>query len=494
MSKRNKKMHKHVKNTSESTGNTKKSTKMKLLDRQWVSNSIESIKKPETIGIIITAFIAFIFVHILNSHTGFASDDFKYHFVFDTMGTPKPNTERVNSIWDIVTGMIKHWKLCNGRITAHALLQFFMMFGRPFINFIISIFYVSLGLLVYKHANCYKKHNPLLLVGIFVLLWFTIPDFGASVLWKSGSANYLWMAVIILAFLLPYRLYQNDPSKDKNSNLKLVTMSIFGLFAGCTNENSGGAMILLAIMFIAYYKIKKISIPKWSIAGVVSSILGFVILIAAPGNYRIPSKATFEQLLMRASNVYKQSVTLFFILLIVFVIVLIMYIINKYNSDTKDTYTNANSLFTVASFYLISSVAASAAIILAALQPERTRFCSIVFFIIAIGMIFAEIKFRRKAIISVAMALCVVWFGFSYNTAFKDINITWQQICEEEELIKAAKESGKLDITLTQITKPKSKYNAYMIPDYFYLPKTEWMNQWMAKYYELNSITGVPNK
>lgn len=479
-----------INNESENIHASNQKKSVKILNRQYISRLIENLKKPETIAVIITSVVAFVFIHILNTHTGFTSDDYKYRFVFDTMGTPTPNTERVNSIWDIIVGMKTHWKICNGRISAHALLQFVMMFGRPFLNFVNSLFYVGLGLLVYKHAKCNKRHNPILLIGIYVLFWFALPDFGTSILWKSGAANYLWMAVLILGFLLPYRLYQNDPRNDKNSTLKMIFMSILGLFAGWTNENSGGAMILLALMFISYYKIMKISIPKWSIAGVISSIVGFVLLISAPGNYRISSKATLAELLLRAEKIYKESMPLFFLLLIIFVIVLIMYVISREKSDTKKA--NSKDLFAVTTIYLISSVAATGALILAALQPGRTRFCSILFLIIAIGMIFAEIQFRRKTIISVVMALCVVWFGFSYNAAYKDINYTWQQVCEEEDTIKTAKESGNLDVSIKQISPPKSKYNAYKNTGYLKIPKNDWMNQWMAEYYEVNSVTGIP--
>lgn len=48
--------------------------------------------------------------------------------------------------------------------------------------------------------------------------------------------------------------------------------------------------MLICALFIMFYKIRGLKIPKWSWIGVITAVCGVVLLLAAPGNYRIDSK------------------------------------------------------------------------------------------------------------------------------------------------------------------------------------------------------------
>lgn len=209
------------------------------MERQKYNQIINKyIKKEYIINAIILA-AAFIFIMIMNTHTDYTSDDFKYRFVFDTMGKPTGNTKPISSITDIFISMANHYRLCNGRIVAHGLLQAVLLFGKMTFNIFNSVMYTALGFLIYKHSIWGKKGNPYLLALIFIGMWFFLPAYGMTVLWASGAANYLWCGVIAMAFLLPYRIYAEN-GRIKNSAKNAVLMGIFGVFAGCTNENTGG--------------------------------------------------------------------------------------------------------------------------------------------------------------------------------------------------------------------------------------------------------------
>lgn len=78
-----------------------------------------------------------------------------------------PTTKKISSLWDVIVSMINHWRLCNGRVVAHGLLQMVMPFGKLFFRIFNSLVYVSLGFLIYKHSVYGKKSNLSLLVFIY---------------------------------------------------------------------------------------------------------------------------------------------------------------------------------------------------------------------------------------------------------------------------------------------------------------------------------------
>ena len=111
----------------------------------------------------------------------------------------------------------------------------------------------------------------------------------------------------MLSFMLPYRMYAaNGADSVKDSWKSAVLMGLFGLFAGCTNENTGGGVVLICTLFILFYKIKGFKIPKWSWIGVITAVCGVVLLLAAPGNYRIDSKASFAEILIRLKTLLQK--------------------------------------------------------------------------------------------------------------------------------------------------------------------------------------------
>lgn len=439
------------------------------------------------IGIILIT--SFIFILIINLNVDYTSDDFKYRFVYDTLGNPLPTSRKISNPWDIVISMNNHWKMCNGRIVAHGLLQAVMPFGKLFLRIFNTIIYVLVGFLIYKHSTLGKKSDPSLLVFIFVLMWFFLPQFGLSVLWASGSANYLWTSCIILAFLIPYRMYANGSEKTINDGIKnAVLMGVFGLFAGCTNENNGGGVVLMGIMFIVLYKIKGMKVPKWSWIGVLTSIIGAVILIISPGNYRISSKASFAEIIKRFADVCEKTQGLTFSLIIILCVLVIIASIDKSNT----TKSRKNRIIPI--IYLTASAAMISVLTLAALRPERAWFSAITFIIIAIGWFWSEINFENfkpiflTGIKGCAAVIAAVIFIISFNKEFAAVSSTYAQIKPGLEAIEQAKIMGVEEVTIPLVKPSTSKYDPYNGALYAVKDENSWVNTWMAAYYDLKKI------
>lgn len=454
---------------------------------------VEFIKKNKVK--VAGAFImiaAFVILLIINLHVDYTSDDFRYRFIYDTPGNPLPTTKKISSLWDVIISMINHWKLCNGRVVAHGLLQMVMPFGKLFFRIFNSLVYVSLGFLIYKHSVYGKKSNLSLLVLVYIGMWFFLPQFGLSVMWASGAANYLWCAAIMLSFMLPYRMYAaNGADSVKDSWKNAVLMGLFGIFAGCTNENTGGGVVLICTLFILFYKIKGFKIPKWSWIGVITAVCGVVLLLAAPGNYRIDSKASFAEILIRFKDVIVKTETLAFWLFVIIAVVLILALLDK----SRHTKLGINWL--VPLIYFVGSAAMISVLAFAAMRPERTWFTAIVLLIVIAGWLYSEIKFSdvKPYIITASKwgltAVFTIVFLISFNKEFSAVKSTYDQIKPGLEAIEQAVEKGENEVEIPLVTPSDSKYDPYNGALYAGDSPTLLVNAWMEKYYGIEKITGV---
>ena len=195
-----------------------------------------------------------------------------------------------------------------------------------------TLVYVLLVYLIYWHARGNNKEdNPLLLILIHFGLWFLVPVFGQNCLWLIGSCNYLWTTTIILLFLL---LIRKNYLKD--SGFKIIGMFILGIIAGWTNENTAFGLIVITLgtLIIEKREFKKRKILKYQLSGLIGSILGFIMLIIAPGNF--VRSSTFDDntfiVIKLLKRVIDDTLALFnytLHLLIVITILLAFFIYNK---------------------------------------------------------------------------------------------------------------------------------------------------------------------
>ena len=158
-------------------------------------------KKLNILFLCLTMISVFIFLYVFNRNTALITDDYAYQFVFENR-VPTSSTRYLSSVLDLFVSMANHWRLWGGRVVVHFLLQFSFLIGIRLFDIVNSLMFVLLGYLVYKHINDSKKINVPLLIIVYAILFLFIPQPGATIFWKSGSANYLWSAVIMLLMTL----------------------------------------------------------------------------------------------------------------------------------------------------------------------------------------------------------------------------------------------------------------------------------------------------
>lgn len=279
---------------------------------------------------------------------------------------------------------------------------------------------------------------------MFILInlcaWFFQPVIGDTILWLTGAANYLWGTTLVLLFLLPYRLYANTQMKGIYILFSSLGMFLLGIVAGWTNENTAGAMILIALLFMLYYKRSNWKITVWSFTGFVGALIGYGFMILAPGNLERGGDAASLSLFILAFRLFNWTLTFLYgcapLLLICFVLFIVH---NRFGKGDKAGQTRISLI------YGIAAVATVYAMLLAPSFPRRALFGVITYLIIAGGIWFYKLDFRQRFLRQIRLAIIlfgIVYFGFTFYIAAKEINIYRNMISDREAVITQAKEAG----------------------------------------------------
>ncbi len=438
-------------------------------------NLTEKIKKTSNknkIFLILT--IIFIFMLILNFITPLIADDYSYAMMRDN--TP------IQNIYDIIINQIGHYFNWGGRTVAHTIAQIFLaLLGKNIFNIFNSLVYVLLIYLIYKLAKPKDEDRPILLLVIHLFLWFVLPVFGQTCLWLIGSCNYLWTTLIILIFL---NFYKNIDFK-KNSIKKIFLMFILGLIAGWTNENTSFGLLVITLGILISTKIsnKKEELPIWTISGFIGSLIGFLILILAPGNFlrndEFANEYSIVATLIKRILDATKGITEYLFPLLLIVIILITILLYQ-----KKKIKPIILLYLTGSFFTIYSMALSPTF------PERAWFGVIIFMIIPIINLLYDILKLHKIFNFILTDLCIIFsiiFVTTYIEAFQDIlklKITWDA---RIEYIEYQKDNNILDIEVGGFY-TENKYNPnYQLAD-LSEKSSDWPNADISDYFNITSL------
>ena len=422
---------------------------------------------------LIILFVIFCLILVLNFLTPLIADDFSYSLY---------NGNRINSWNDIFSKIRFQYMSINGRVPLHFFAIFSLYINKTIFNIINSFMFVFLIFLVYKHIIGKKKHQPLLLLLISLLLWFFIPVFGQTVLWVTGSCNYLWGMTIILAFLLPFRL--SLESKPSNSKIMILLMLLFGILAGWTNENTAGAMIFISIFLLIIYKRKNKNIPLWMYSALLGSLIGFILMITAPGNaIRIENIGGSNE-----TNIILMYIRRFIIYInISFRYILPLIIMSLFSISYL--YKKNKEKLLICLPYFIGGILAVCAMVLSPIFPDRAMFGSVILIIICIGIgIFNSNKEEfMKITIPVLAFVMLICFTFTYLWALNDNYRTFREWNNRINIIENAKKEGIYELEVPVIF-ADSRYNAlyqsFEITNNF----NSWPNTAIAEYFGIKSI------
>ena len=243
-------------------------------------------------GIIVLTAI-FIFMYVLNYLTPMLNEDYFAAFVWPIgvpdLGILPENTPRVSSFSDILHNCKVYYLSEGGRLPGSFIVgALFWDLGKayfePFNAILMTLLIMEIYWLVHEGTVSFN-FKPSYLIWIFFSLWAFNLSFVDACLWMSGSSNYLWMIVIVLAFLIPFtKNYYNTKSYNEDTPKMTATMFFSGVLAGWSHETTTWWLIVLLFWWL-YLCNKRSTLHQWMIAGFIGLCLGYALLILAPGNF-----------------------------------------------------------------------------------------------------------------------------------------------------------------------------------------------------------------
>ncbi len=215
----------------------------------------------------------------LNGITPLWSDDYVYSFVFDALYYYDESFSRFVASWrDIVDSQLAHYRCTNGRMVAHTLAQFFLAVGHNWLWSIAnSLCFLALGWLLMRFAAYSSKGGlplrpwPAYLLTL-ALYWLLLPHHGQLLFWLTGSCNYQWCALLVLAFL--NLLFLPAP--------RAVSWLLYpvALLAGNGNE---ALSLGLAVALAAYAIFRRLELNPRQFVGLACFFLGTASNVFSPG-------------------------------------------------------------------------------------------------------------------------------------------------------------------------------------------------------------------
>lgn len=393
---------------------------------------LETRKSMRILLWILAVLCCFSSILFLNVLTPLISDDFAYLFIYGE------NT-RIGSIGDIVQSQINHYYMWGGRSIVHFIAQVLLLLPSYLTDILNALVYIAYAFLIYYHIKGRGENRISLFILINMAIWFMQPVFGDTILWITGSANYLWGTLLILLFLLPYRLYEGVGRSNFKQILFSILLLVFGVIAGWTNENTAGAMLLIVVLFFLYYRSYNWKIPMWAISGLIGAFIGYIVMILAPGNFERAGDSSMSLYLL-CYRLFNCTLTFFYycgpLILITFVAYILYY---RFYKGERDYGLKLSLIYTIA------AVAAVYAMLLAPTFPRRALFGVVTYLIIGIGILFYNLDYLHSFLRQIRLGIIVLGlfsFIFTYYLAAKEINIYKDIVGQREIEIEKAKKSG----------------------------------------------------
>lgn len=438
-------------------------------------------------------FFAFLAILIFNIFTPYMTDDLSY----------KTTVLQADTFFELLKQEYEQYMTWTGRSVGHIILRCFLSGSKAVFNLANSIVFVLLTLLMYWNIDHKKKYDVAVFLLINFLLWLFGVMFCQTVLWETGACNYLWGSTIIMLHITLYRwrLKKSEQGSGKEELLWSIILFLTGILAGWCNENTSGGGILFVILLIGEYlflcKKGEAKKPKpWMLTGLGGQLIGFLFMIAAPGN-RIRAQFMEEE----HSGIFAivsrfQKITLAiednFFLLLIFVISAIVIIYLQEGSWKEFIKKHVM----VAVWFLVF-LATCYALILTAEPMPRVYFGAGVFLTIAVVQGYVDINDREfcfKALKSCILSILALVMFFTYMDSGANMIRIYREYHERETYLEKMAAAGEEEVVVPMLrpgfeTEYSDGYQSDLTGDPEY-----WINDAYEKFYGIEKIIAVPRE
>lgn len=433
----------------------------------------------EKIIFYIILLLGFLAIYVYNMLTPVMSDD----LLFDK--------SLYTSVGDIFIQEYKQYMTWNGRSVLQIILKIFSLLPLRVFWICNSLCFMALNLLIYWNVKTEKKYDYTLLILIQLCLWNFSVDFSQTVLWLSGACNYLWGMVIILAFISLYSLLMKREEFGKKK-IAAVLIILPAFLAGWGNENSSGGTILIVLGMTIWYYLRKKKIELFMISGIVSTGIGFLFLLMAPGNKirgamvkAEESYSGIEAYISRGLKVLKAIDEYLLIYLIIICFLAVYFYYNKFQWRQ----------FVEAFIYLLAALATAVVLIFTPEPMPRAYYGANIYMLISalkmVQMVPKEEVLFKIGKIGMIISGCLIFFFIYVEEGANLVRIRREVKIREEYIIQEV-EKGNHDLVLPMLRKQfESKYSMAHLND-ISGEEDNWNNELFKNVYRFNNLEVLP--
>lgn len=439
----------------------------------------ESIRKKV---FYIAVGIVFVAIFIMNCLTPIMSDDYNYAV----------DARNAGNLWGIFVSEYHQYIGHTGRSVAHFILKCFLSGDKWIFNICNSVNFVVLSLLIYYNVEKKKKYDVLVYGLINVFLWLFSVRFGETILWETGSCNYLWGTTFVMGFVSAFRYCCNKGDKLKHQAVACILLFLFGVVAGWCNENTSGGGILAVLLLLGIVKLEKRKVTPCMICGLVGNIVGYLFLFCAPGNWiRVGlSEEQYGGIALYLSRIYKITLEIednFFVLLC---ILLGLFLLVKAQGRKWKELKNGGLFFLV-------FLATCYSLTLIATPMSRAYFGAGVFLMVACTQLFAQVIEENKYVTAfkqMAVGILLLYLGFAYLDGIVNVARVYRDYTKRDAYILEQKAAGNTSIEVPLIHEGFETPYSFGYDTDFAEDSGYWVNNMALKYYGVGEIIGVPNE
>lgn len=390
-------------------------------------------RKTWLIFVLITCLMYF-----MNIVTPLLADDYFSAFVWaegnSIYGELPENAKKISGLSDYLKTMKTYYLTWGGRIPGGIPIGLFVLMGKEYFNPMNTLMVVALVAEIYWLSHEGKisfNFDVSYIFWIFFSLWAFNVSFIDTLLWLAGSCNYLWMEVIVLAFLIPYaQNYFNADLLREVSKTFAAGMFILGFLAGWSHESTTCWIILVMLYWLFLCK-KTHNLQDWKVSGFAGLCIGYALLIFAPGNFARYKMQNYHSTFL--INGLLQAKLLETIMILFFHMFLWFFIINfmfryskKIDNEIIKPYLNFAKGCTVVAFGSVLIM------FLFTARATRPSFLSLVYLLIAAALLFRAQKVAGISVINNNVKSFFKSLGYVYFLVTIIVSVTgnylnWKQ-------------------------------------------------------------------
>lgn len=430
--------------------------------------------------LVIVLALIFVSMLLLNHFTPYLADDWAYRISFSTQ---KP----IGSVLDIFPSMVVHAQRMNGRLFSHGLAQVFSMLPNAVFDIVNAAVFTLTIYLIYRVFDRKKAYPSVTVALVFMAYCLFMPAFGEVTLWQIGSFNYLWSILVLVLFNFPFVCMFSDGKAPFKHIYQIVLFCLFSFVCGAYSEITSAVAIFAAaaLTIMTAFTAKRSAWLKM-IAPIVFALGGFAFMMLMPAERANKGGAltlrTIIDNLNRSNNMIRRLLPL----IIVAVCLIVAAFIFKVNGKR----------IALSILYFVSAFVANLLPVAASYYPDRCLCTSCITLIISCAVLFSELSFARQHFVtllkSIAAVALAVSFAFSFTSGMYDVFRTNADYKERIQQLEIQKNQGKKDIEL-HIVYAQTDYSVFRQARFLSTETSQtWPNNYMSKYFGVDSIIGLP--